>query len=105
MRREIGKWADEPKTATSRQKRAEKMAERLMQAMEGEQEPPPILKAIFQRQPRAREAWFALTPAQRRNHLLGIFYYETAEGRERRAAKAIEDAMGKSGSREIASGE
>ena len=47
MRREIGKWADEPKTATSRQKRAEKMAERLMQAMEGEQEPPPILKAIF----------------------------------------------------------
>jgi uncharacterized protein YdeI (YjbR/CyaY-like superfamily) len=89
MRREIGKWADEPKSAASRQKRAEKMAERLMQAMEGEQEPPPVLKAIFQRQPRAREAWFALTPAQRRNHLLGIFYYETAEGRERRAAKAV----------------
>jgi uncharacterized protein YdeI (YjbR/CyaY-like superfamily) len=89
MRREIGKWADEPKSAASRQRRAEKMAERLMQAMEGEQEPPPVLKAIFQRQPRAREAWFALTPAQRRNHLLGIFYYETAEGRERRAAKAV----------------
>ncbi len=101
-RREIGKWADEPKSPGSRKKRAEKMAERLMQAMEGEQEPPPILKAIFQRQPRAREAWFALTPAQRRNHLLGIFYYETAEGRERRAAKAIEDALGKSGNREIA---
>lgn len=95
MRREIGKWADEPKTPASRQKRAEKMAERLMQAMEGEQEPPPILKAIFQRQPRAREAWFALSPAQRRNHLLGIFYYETAEGRERRAAKAIEEAVKK----------
>jgi len=89
MRREIGKWSDEPKSPGSRQKRAEKMAERLMQAMEGEQEPPPVLKAIFQRQPRAREAWFALTPAQRRNHLLGIFYYETAEGRERRAAKAV----------------
>jgi uncharacterized protein YdeI (YjbR/CyaY-like superfamily) len=98
-RREIGKWAAEPKSAASRQKRAEKMAERLMQAMEGEQEPPPVLKAIFQRQPRAREAWFALTPAQRRNHLLGIFYYETAEGRERRAAKAIEEAMGKAGSK------
>ena len=89
MRREIGKWADEPKSPESRQKRAAKMAERLMQAMEGEQEPPPVLKAAFQRQPRAREAWFALTPAQRRNHLLGIFYYETAEGRERRAAKAV----------------
>jgi uncharacterized protein YdeI (YjbR/CyaY-like superfamily) len=97
MRREIGKWTDEPKTPASRQKRAEKMAERLMQAMEGEQEPPPILKAIFQRQPRAREAWFAQTPTQRRHHLLGIFYYETAEGRERRAAKAIEEAMKKRG--------
>jgi len=92
MRREIGKWADEPKSAASRQKRAEKMAERLMQAMEGEKEPPPVLKAAFQRQPGAREAWFALTPTQRRNHLLGIFYYETAEGRERRAAKAIDEA-------------
>ncbi len=89
MRREIGKWADEPKGAASRQKRAEKMAERLLQTMEGEEEPPPVLKAIFQRQPGAREAWFALTPAQRRNHLLGIFYYETAEGRERRAIKAV----------------
>jgi uncharacterized protein YdeI (YjbR/CyaY-like superfamily) len=100
MRREIGKWANEPKSAASRQKRAEKMAERLMQAMEGEEEPPPVLKAIFQRQPRAREAWFALTPTQRRNHLLGIFYYETAEGRERRAVKAIEEAMEKTENRE-----
>ena len=99
MRREIGKWADEPKSAASRQKRAEKMAERLMQAMEGEQEPPPVLKAAFQRRPRAREAWFALTPAQRRNHLLGIFYYETAEGRERRAAKAIEEGLQKTGNK------
>jgi uncharacterized protein YdeI (YjbR/CyaY-like superfamily) len=96
MRREAGKWVDEPKSAASRQKRAEKMAERLMQAMEGEQEPPPVLKAIFRRQPRAREAWFALTPTQRRNHLLGIFYYETVEARERRAAKAVE----KQGTRE-----
>jgi uncharacterized protein YdeI (YjbR/CyaY-like superfamily) len=93
MRREIGKWTGEPKSPESRRKRAEKMAERLMQAMEGEQEPPPILKAAFQRRARAREAWFALTLAQRRDHLLGIFYYETAEGRERRTAKAIEEAM------------
>lgn len=100
MRREIGKWADEPKGAASRQKRAERMAERLMQAMEGEQEPPPILKAIFQRKPKAREAWSALTPVQRRSHLLGIFYYETAEGRERRAVKAIDEAIAKAARRE-----
>jgi uncharacterized protein YdeI (YjbR/CyaY-like superfamily) len=97
MRREAGKWVDEPKSAESRKKRAARLAERLMQAMEGEEEPPPVLKAIFQRQPRAREAWFGLTPTQRRNHLLGIFYYETVEGRERRAAKAIDAAMEKQG--------
>ena len=93
MRREIGKWVDEAKGAATRQKRAEKMAERLMLAMEGEEVPPPVLRVAFQRQPRALEGWNALTPTQRRNHLLGIFYYETVEARERRAAKAIEEAL------------
>jgi uncharacterized protein YdeI (YjbR/CyaY-like superfamily) len=100
MRREIGKFVGEPKSAESRQKRAEKLTERLMQAMEGEKEPPPVLRVLFQRQPGAREAWLGLTPAQRRSHLMGIFYYETPEARERRAAKAIEDAVGKAGKRE-----
>ncbi len=92
-RREIGRWTGEAKTAEGRQKRAEKMAERLMQAMEGEQEPPPVLRAAFLRQPLAREGWLALTPTQRQGHLLGIFYYETVEARERRAAKAIDEAL------------
>ncbi|MGD0156368.1 MAG: YdeI/OmpD-associated family protein [Terracidiphilus sp.] len=93
MRREIGKWAGEPKSAASREKRAARLAERLMHAMEGEIDPPPVLRAAFARNPATRNAWFALTPTQRRNHLLGIFYYETADGRQRRAAKAIEDAL------------
>lgn len=93
MRREIGKWVDGAKSPDVRQKRAEKMAERLMLAMEGEDDPPPLLRAAFLRQPLAREGWFALTPAQRRGHLLGIFYYESVEARERRAAKAVEDAL------------
>ncbi|HUV70124.1 MAG TPA: YdeI/OmpD-associated family protein [Terracidiphilus sp.] len=93
MRREIGKWVGDAKGADTRLKRAEKMAERLMQAMEGEEEPPPVLRAAFQRQPRAQEGWNALTPTQRRNHLMGIFYYETVEARERRAGKAIDDAL------------
>lgn len=93
MRREIGRWVDEAKAPDIRKKRAEKMAERLMLAMESEEDPPPILRAAFQRQPQAREGWFALTPIQRRGHLLGIFYYASAEARERRAAKAIEDAL------------
>jgi uncharacterized protein YdeI (YjbR/CyaY-like superfamily) len=92
-RREIGKWCDEPKSAESRRKRAERIAERLMQAMEGEKDPPPVLRAAFQRQPQAARGWATLTPTQKRNHLLGIFYYETPEARERRAAKAVEDAL------------
>jgi hypothetical protein len=34
-----------------------------------------------------------MTPTQRRNHLLGIFYVQTVNGRERRVAKALEDAV------------
>jgi hypothetical protein len=69
------------------------MPERLMHALEGEHDPPPILRSLFLRHPGSSDAWFALTPNQRRNHLLGIFYYETAEARERRAAKAIQAAL------------
>lgn len=92
-RREFGKFADQPKTTAARTKRAEKIAEMLMQALEGQHDPPPLLRALFQRHPGSRDAWFALTPAQRRNHLLGIFYYETSEARERRAMKAIEAGL------------
>jgi uncharacterized protein YdeI (YjbR/CyaY-like superfamily) len=93
MRREIGKWVDEPKSAETRRKRAEGMAERLLLTLEGEIEAPPILQAAFQRQPLALKGWEAMTPVQRRNHLLSIFYYQTAEARERRVAKAVEEAL------------
>ena len=99
MRREIGKWVSEPKGIETRRKRAEKMAERLLLAMEGEQEPPPVLRAAFQRQPRAQEGWYKLTPTQRRNYLLAIFYYESGEARERRAAKVVEEALRAAGKR------
>lgn len=94
-RREIGKFVSEPKATASRRKRADEMAERLALTMEGEKEPPPILRAAFRRQPLAEAGWNALTPTQRRNHLLGIFYYRTAEAREKRAQAAIADALRK----------
>jgi uncharacterized protein YdeI (YjbR/CyaY-like superfamily) len=93
MRHEISKWVSEPKSAATRTKRAEGMAERLLLTLEGEIEAPPILQAAFQRQPLARKGWEAMTPAQRCNHLLSIFYYQTADARERRAARAVEDAL------------
>jgi uncharacterized protein YdeI (YjbR/CyaY-like superfamily) len=92
-RRDIGRWVGEAKGAEVRQNRAERIAERLFLAMEGEHEPPPILRAAFQRQPAARQGWDAMTRIKKRNHLLGIFYYQTSEGRERRVRAAIEDAL------------
>lgn len=93
MRREIGRWVDEAKTKATREKRAEQMAERLLLAMEGEEEPPPVLRTAFQRQPGARDGWEKMSPAQKRNHLLAIFYYQGTEARERRVTQAVEDAL------------
>jgi uncharacterized protein YdeI (YjbR/CyaY-like superfamily) len=60
-------------------------------AMEGQLEPSPILRAAFQSHPLARQGWEAMTPIRRRNHLLAIFHYQSAQGRERRARRAVED--------------
>jgi hypothetical protein len=93
MRKEIGDWVSEPKSAELRLKRAAGMVERLLLTLEGEVEPPPILQAAFLRQPLARQGWEAMTATQRRGHLLGIFGYQSIESRDRRAAKAIEEAL------------
>lgn len=93
FRKTLGAMVSEAKTAESREKRAEQMAEQLMLAMEGETEVPPILHVAFLRQPQARIGWNAMTPTQRRGHLLGIFYYKSVESREKRAAKAVEEAL------------
>ncbi|HLY41307.1 MAG TPA: YdeI/OmpD-associated family protein [Terracidiphilus sp.] len=69
------------------------MAESLMLAMDGETETPPILRAAFARQPLAQAGWNAMTPIQRRNHLFGIFFQQTVQGRERRAAGAVEECL------------
>ena len=93
MRRDIAKWAGEPKSRESRTRRAEQIAEWLFLAMEGEREIPPILRVAFQRQPAARQGWEAMTPVRRRNHLLSIFHYQTTEARERRTRSAVEDSL------------
>jgi hypothetical protein len=86
---EVGK----PKNAETRKSRAERVAERILLAMEGEHTLPPILRVAFGRETGAEAGWEAMTPVQRRSHLLGIFYYQAPEARERRAAKAVADAL------------
>jgi uncharacterized protein YdeI (YjbR/CyaY-like superfamily) len=92
-RKEIGDWVVEPKSSAGRQLRAERMAERLLLTLEGETELPPILNAAFQRQPLARKGWNAMTPNQRRRHLMAIYNYQSVESRVRRAEKTVEEAL------------
>lgn len=99
-RDDIARNINGPKSPESRLRRAEQMAERMMLAMEGERELPPILQMQFTRYPQARAGWEAMTPVQRRGHLLGIFYYQSPESREKRARKAVEEALKAAGARE-----
>jgi uncharacterized protein YdeI (YjbR/CyaY-like superfamily) len=92
-RKDICSTVSEPKSAEARQRRAEQMTERMMLAMEGEHTLPPILQLAFRRAPRAQAGWDAMTSVQRRAHLLGIFYYQSPEARERRAQKAVDEAL------------
>ncbi len=68
------------------------MAERLLGAMEGEHELPPIVAAAFRRRPKAKNGWAKLTQTQRRQELLAIFYYQSVEARNRRVEKLCDNA-------------
>jgi uncharacterized protein YdeI (YjbR/CyaY-like superfamily) len=87
----------QPKSPEARRRRAEKFAECMMLAMEGEEILPPILRVAFRQAPLAHKGWEAMTKLQRRNHLLGIFYYQGPEARERRAQMVVAAALKKAG--------
>jgi uncharacterized protein YdeI (YjbR/CyaY-like superfamily) len=90
---EVGKWITAVKSTEARQRRAEQTAERLMLAMEGEKELPPVLEVAFRRAPAARKGWEAMTVTQRRSHLLAVFHYQSPEARQKRVAKLVEGAL------------
>jgi uncharacterized protein YdeI (YjbR/CyaY-like superfamily) len=100
MRKYMGDMVRSPKSAEARVRRAEQVAEWMMLAMEGEKVLPPILQLAFRREPRAQAAWNSMTPLQRRSQLLGIFYYQSPEARERRAQKAVAEALRVAGFKE-----
>lgn len=91
-RNEVAKWISEPASEAARSRRVEQIAERLLETMEAERELPPLLQCAFARNPLAREGWELMSPARRRSHLLGIFYYRTPEGRTNRLGKMLDDA-------------
>ena len=92
IRKWIGDWITDVKSAEARARRADQIAERLLATMEAERELPPVLRVAFARNPGAYEGWKLMSPTQRRMHLLGIFYYREPEARGRRVAKAVQEA-------------
>lgn len=93
IRRDIARTIEEVKGDEARARRVEQMAERMLLAMEGEKTLPPILEVAFRRHPAARKGWDAMTEVQRRGHLLGVFYYQSPEAREKRTGKVVEDCL------------
>jgi uncharacterized protein YdeI (YjbR/CyaY-like superfamily) len=98
-RNDIAKWVREPNSSETRVRRAEQMAERLLAAMDAEHDLPPLLQVAFSRNPSAREGWERMSVAQRRGHLLAIFYYRTPESRARRIDKMLDVASAIAGRR------
>ena len=89
----ISSWITEPKSASSRVRRADQLAERMMETMEAEHELPPLVRAAFAQNAKARRGWESMTPKQRRSELFAIFYYRTPDSRARRLQKTIEAAQ------------
>ena len=97
IRKWLVDWITQPKSAESRVRRAEQVAEQLLSAMEAERELPPALKLAFSRDPRAFEGWNLMTPLHRRGQLIAIFYYRSPDARARRIAKVVEAAIAQAG--------
>ncbi|HEY4010990.1 MAG TPA: YdeI/OmpD-associated family protein [Acidobacteriaceae bacterium] len=97
MRREVGKWIFGVRSEEAQVRRAEQMAERLLAAMEAEQELPPLIARALRNRPKAKAGWEQMTIVQRRQQLLGVFYYRTPEARERRVLGLIEAAERRAG--------
>jgi uncharacterized protein YdeI (YjbR/CyaY-like superfamily) len=90
----VRKWladlVDAAKSAEARLKRADRIAEQVMEAMDAENELPPLLRLTFSRIPGAERAWKNMTDIQRRNNLLAVFYYRTPQSRIKRIQRIFE---------------
>jgi uncharacterized protein YdeI (YjbR/CyaY-like superfamily) len=90
----IAKWVADPKGPDARTRRAQQIAERLMETMEAEKDLPPMIELALRQNPRVREKWNNISPSHRRAHLMAVFYYRTPESRMRRLNKCIEELLG-----------
>jgi uncharacterized protein YdeI (YjbR/CyaY-like superfamily) len=93
MKNDIARYVAAAKQPATRVRRAEHLAERLMETMEAEVELPPMIRQVIARNPPAAEGWRRMSPTQRRMQLFGIFHYRSYEARLRRIEKAVEEML------------
>lgn len=93
MRKYIVDYTMEPKSDEAKVRRAEQMAIRLMETMDGEEVTPPILEQYLVNNPKARKGWETMPRTHRRQHLFGIFGLVDPEARARRIKKALDEMV------------
>ena len=94
-KRDIARRIAEGKHEETRKRRADEMAERLLSALEAERDLPPQLALALRQNGKAWERWQKMFPAQKRRHLIAVFYYRSPEARARRIAKWVEEIGGR----------
>jgi len=94
-KRDIARRIAEGKHEETRKRRADQMAERLLATLEAERDLPPQLALAVRQNAKAWERWQKMFPAQKRRHLIGVFYYRDPESRARRIAKWVEEIGGR----------
>jgi uncharacterized protein YdeI (YjbR/CyaY-like superfamily) len=92
IRRYVANEVTSRKSPASRERRAEQVAEQLLETMEAERELPPLIKNAFAGNPKAFAGWKTMTPLARRSQLLAVFYYRNPDSRARRLQKVLEAA-------------
>lgn len=97
MRRYFCTLVSKAKSAETRRRRAERMAEGLYLAMDAERELPPLIRRVMDEYPRAYEGWQKLTPSVRRHELIAIFHYRNPATQRKRIEKAMTTAQAKAG--------
>lgn len=92
MRKWMADQVTAGKAAATRSRKAEQIAEWLMETMEAERELPPLIERALAQDPKARRGWEQMTSVMRRGQLMGIFHSRNVDSRARRLAKAVQTA-------------
>jgi uncharacterized protein YdeI (YjbR/CyaY-like superfamily) len=93
VRKYIVDYTMQPKSDEAKKRRAESMAVRLMETMDGELVTPPILQQYLAQNPKAQLGWEKMPQTHRRQHLFGIFSLIDPEARQRRIKRAVEEMV------------